>query len=110
MLPVALSLIKTGFHLDSILFIGWFGPRGLASIVLLLMTLNEAPGIPGLQTIAVVVSTTVLFSVFAHGISANPGITWYARKMASLPADAPELKEVMETPTRTNVPVKILKN
>ena len=106
MLPVALSLIKTGFHRDSVLFIGWFGPRGLASIVLLLMTLNEAPGIPGLQTIAVVVSTTVLFSVFAHGISANPSITWYARKMVSLPADAPEHLEVVESPTRTNVLVK----
>ena len=106
MLPVALSLIKTGFHRDSVLFIGWFGPRGLASIVLLLMTLNEAPGIPGLQTIAVVVSTTVLISVFAHGISANPSITWYARKMASLPADAPEHLEVVESPTRTNVLVK----
>jgi NhaP-type Na+/H+ or K+/H+ antiporter len=105
-LPVALSLVKTGLTSDSVLFIGWFGPRGLASIVLLLITLNEAPDIPGLQTIAVVVSTTVLFSVFAHGISANPAITWYARKMASLPADAPELKEVMESPTRTNVMVK----
>jgi len=105
-LPVALSLIKTGLKTDSVLFIGWFGPRGLASIVLLLITLNEAPDIPGLQTIAVVVSTTVLFSVFAHGISANPAITWYARKMASLPADAPELKEVLESPTRTNVTVK----
>ncbi len=82
-LPVALSLLKTGLKSDSVLFIGWFGPRGLASIVLLLITLNEAPDIPGLQTIAVVVSTTVLFSVFAHGISANPAITWYARKMAS---------------------------
>ena len=105
-LPVAVSLIKTGLKTDSVMFIGWFGPRGLASIVLLLITLNEAPDIPGLQTIAVVVSATVLFSVFAHGISANPAITWYARKMASLPADAPELKEVMESPTRTNVTVK----
>jgi NhaP-type Na+/H+ or K+/H+ antiporter len=106
MLPVALSLIKTGFHKESFLFVGWFGPRGLASIVLLLMTLNEAPDIPGLQTIAMVVSATVLFSVFAHGISANPAITWYARKMALLPADAPELKEVIESPTRTNVLLK----
>jgi NhaP-type Na+/H+ or K+/H+ antiporter len=105
-LPVALSLLKTGLKTDSVLFIGWFGPRGLASIVLLLITLNEAPDIPGLQTIAVVVSTTVLFSVFAHGISANPAITWYARKMASLPADAPELREVLESPTRMNVTVQ----
>ena len=102
-LPVAFSLKNTGLQSDSIWFIGWFGPRGLASIVLLLITLNEAPGIPGLQTIAVVVSTTVLFSVFAHGITANPAITWYARKIATLPADAPELKEVVESSTRTNV-------
>jgi NhaP-type Na+/H+ or K+/H+ antiporter len=85
---------------------GWFGPRGLASIVLMLITLNDAPGIPGLQIIAVVVSTTVLISVFAHGITANPAITWYAGKMASLSPDAPELKEVREQPTRIHVTVK----
>jgi len=105
-LPVAVSLIKTGLHSESVMFMGWFGPRGLASIVLMLIMLNDATDIPGLQTIAVVVSATVLFSVFAHGISANPAITWYARKMASLPADAPELKEVLESPTRTNLMVK----
>jgi sodium/hydrogen antiporter len=105
MLPVAISLIKTGLHADSVLFIGWFGPRGLASIVLLLITLNEAPDIPGLQTIAVVVSITVLFSIVAHGITANPATTWYARKMALLPADAPELKEVAESPTRLHLTV-----
>jgi sodium/hydrogen antiporter len=106
MLPVAISLVKTRLRPESVLFIGWFGPRGLASIVLLLITLNDAPGIPGLQTIAVVVSTTILISVFAHGLSANPLINWYARKIATLPADAPELKEVEESPTRTQVTVK----
>jgi NhaP-type Na+/H+ or K+/H+ antiporter len=104
-LPVALSLIKTGLKSDSVLFIGWFGPRGLASIVLLLITLNDAPDIPGLETIAIVVSTTVLFSVFAHGITATPAISWYARKVASLPADAPELTEVAESPTRLHLTV-----
>jgi sodium/hydrogen antiporter len=103
LLPVAISLIKTGLKSESVLFMGWFGPRGLASIVLLLITLNDAPGIPGLPVIAVVVSTTVLISVFAHGITANPAITWYSRKMASLPPDAPELRVVVESPTRTNV-------
>ncbi|MGB9176912.1 MAG: cation:proton antiporter [Methanoregula sp.] len=104
--PVALSLMKTGLQTDSVLFIGWFGPRGLASIVLLLITLNESPGIPGLETIAAVVTTTVLISVFAHGISANPATAWYAGKMASLPADAPELIEVVEPPTRTRMIAK----
>ena len=106
MLPVAISLVKTRLRPESVIFIGWFGPRGLASIVLLLITLNDAPGIPGLQTIAVVVSTTILISVFAHGLSANPLINWYAGKVATLPADAPELKEVVEPLTRTQVTVK----
>ena len=104
MLPVAISLVKTRLRPESVLFIGWFGPRGLASIVLLLITLNDAPGIPGLQTIAMVVSTTILISVFAHGLSANPLINWYAGKIATLPGDAPELKEVVESPTR--IPAK----
>jgi NhaP-type Na+/H+ or K+/H+ antiporter len=103
--PVAVSFIKSGLRSESVIFMGWFGPRGLASIVLMLITLNDAPGIPGLQIIAVVVSTTVLLSVFAHGITANPAISWYAGKMASLSPDAPELKEVKEQPTRTNVSV-----
>ena len=103
-LPVAVSFVKSGLRSETILFMGWFGPRGLASIVLLLITLNEAPDIPGLPTIAVVVNTTVLISVFAHGISANPAIDWYARKMASSDPCAPELKEVMQSPTRTNCP------
>jgi len=105
-LPVAVSLMRTGLKPNSILFIGWFGPRGLASIVLLLITLNEAPDIPGLQTIAITVTTTVLISVFAHGISANPAIAWYAKKMALLPSDAVELKEVVESPTRMQVTVR----
>ena len=105
MLPVAISLVKTRLRPESVLFIGWFGPRGLASIVLLLITLNDAPGIPGLQTIAMVVSTTILISVFAHGLSANPLINWYAGKIATLPGDAPELKVVVESPTR--IPAKV---
>jgi NhaP-type Na+/H+ or K+/H+ antiporter len=106
MLPVAVSFIKSGLRSETVLFMGWFGPRGLASIVLLLITLNDAPDIPGLPIIAVVVSTTVLISVFAHGISANPAIAWYARKMASSDPCAPELNEVVVSSTRTNCPQK----
>jgi NhaP-type Na+/H+ or K+/H+ antiporter len=106
MIPVAIALLKTHLDPESVLFIGWFGPRGLASIVLLLITINESPGLPGLQTISVVVSTTVLISVFAHGLSANPAINRYARKIATLPDDAPEKKEVVESPTRLHTSVK----
>ena len=70
MLPIFLSLSGTGLSTSSKLFLGWFGPRGLASIVFGIIVLNE--GVPGGDLIAMVVVLTVLFSLIAHGISANP--------------------------------------
>ncbi len=72
MLPVAISLIGTKLGKDSVLFIGWFGPRGLASIVLALLALDELKVFPGDTTFITVVFVTVLLSVFAHGLSASP--------------------------------------
>ncbi len=106
MVPVALSLIRTGLKPASVLFMGWFGPRGLASVVLLLIMLNETPGLPGLKTISEVVSLTVLFSVFAHGITADPLSRWYASQVAAMPQDAHERRETGENPTRINIKVK----
>jgi NhaP-type Na+/H+ or K+/H+ antiporter len=70
MLPIVLSLTGTGESTSSKLFLGWFGPRGLASIVFAIIVLNE--GVPGGQFIAMVVVLTVFLSLVAHGISANP--------------------------------------
>ena len=70
MLPVFLSLTGTGESTASKLFLGWFGPRGLASIVFAILVLNE--GVPGGKFIAMVVVLTVFFSLVAHGVSANP--------------------------------------
>jgi len=70
MLPVFLSLSAMGESTASKLFLGWFGPRGLASIVFAIIVLNE--GVPGGKFIAMVVVLTVFFSLVAHGISANP--------------------------------------
>ena len=103
MVPVAISLLGTHLGRESILFLGWFGPRGLASIVLLLIAIDEAGSIAGMQTISLVVITTVFISVFAHGITANPAIRWYTRRVAALPPDAPERKEGKELPTRQGV-------
>lgn len=100
MVPVAISLIGSKLHRETVLFLGWFGPRGLASVVLLLLAIEDAEGIPGLETISLVVTTTVLISVFAHGISAVPASEWYSRKVAALPEDAPELGEMKELPSR----------
>jgi NhaP-type Na+/H+ or K+/H+ antiporter len=104
MIPVAISLFRARLSLPSIAFLGWFGPRGLASIVLLLIVIDEAPGIPGLPTIRLVVATTVLVSIFAHGITANPAISRYAKFVEHLPPDAPERTDVFDVPTRSAYP------
>ncbi len=70
MLAVFFSLSGTGEDMGSRLFLGWFGPRGLASIVFAIIVLNK--NIPGGNLMALVVVCTVFFSLVAHGISANP--------------------------------------
>ena len=79
MLPVAISLIGTKLDFASVLFIGWFGPRGLASIVLALLALEELKVFPGDSTFITVVFITVLISVFAHGFTASPLSNIYAK-------------------------------
>ena len=83
MLPVAIALVGTGLDAATVLFIGWFGPRGLASIVLGLVYLESETNLPGEPTIRVAVMVTVLLSVLAHGMSAVPGIDLYARRSPS---------------------------
>src|SRR5271157_2599394 len=90
MLPLAIALIGTSLSAASVIFMGWFGPRGLASIVLGLVYLEQEPNLPGDPTIRVAIIVTVMLSIFAHGLSAVPGINLYARKIATLGADAPE--------------------
>jgi NhaP-type Na+/H+ or K+/H+ antiporter len=93
MLPVAMALIGTRLSAATAVFMGWFGPRGLASIVLGLVYLEQESSLPGESTIKLAVMATVLLSIFAHGLSAVPGIGLYARKIAILDASAPELQE-----------------
>ena len=69
-LPVFLCLIGTRTSTADKLFIGWFGPRGLATIVFAVLVLDEK--LPGNDTIMLAAGWTVLFSVIAHGVTANP--------------------------------------
>ena len=78
MLPIYLSLAGTGETTASKLFLGWFGPRGLASIVFAIIVVNE--DVPGGEFVAMVVVLTVFFSLVAHGISANPLAALLGRK------------------------------
>jgi NhaP-type Na+/H+ or K+/H+ antiporter len=69
MLPVAISLIGSGARRPTVLLAGWFGPRGLATIVFAL-TIIEDSGLTGTSRIVQVATVTVLLSVYAHGLSA----------------------------------------
>ncbi len=79
MIPVALSLIGTKLSRFSIAFIGWFGPRGIASVLYLIIVVNEI-GPSGYQRMLAVVILTVLLSVFLHGITAVPLSGLYANR------------------------------
>ncbi len=81
MLPIFLSLAGLGESVSSKLFLGWFGPRGLASIVFAIMVINA--GVPNGELIALVVICTVILSLVAHGISANPLANWLGKKEGS---------------------------
>ena len=95
MLPVAVAMLRTRLKPATVLFMGWFGPRGLASIVLGLIFLESEVHLTYENTIVVAVAATVLLSIFAHGVSALPGIKWYAQQIENLDESAPELQETV---------------
>jgi NhaP-type Na+/H+ or K+/H+ antiporter len=63
------------------LFIGWFGPRGLASIVFAVIVFDA--GLPGRETVAATTVCTVLLSVILHGATANPLVALLGRRQAA---------------------------
>jgi len=71
MLPVAISLYGKNLGTDTLLFVGWFGPRGIASVLYLLLVVNML-GVEGYERVLSVIVLTVLLSVFLHGVSALP--------------------------------------
>jgi sodium/hydrogen antiporter len=84
MLPVAVSLIGSGLGRATVVFVGWFGPRGLASVVFGLLAL-ETLGQKVARPADAVIAFTVLLSVIAHGLSAEPLARRYGARLT--PAD-----------------------
>lgn len=78
MLPVWLSVGGMGLKGDAKLFLGWFGPRGLASIVFAIIVLDAK--LPGGDTLAVVVACTIILSIIAHGLTAIPFATAFGKR------------------------------
>ena len=101
MLPVALALVGSGLRPSTVAYIGWFGPRGLASVVLALLVVEEH--VPGVELLGRVVAITVGLSVLLHGVSAVPLAERYGRWHEKAAAARPDLREgtpVPEPPAR----------
>jgi sodium/hydrogen antiporter len=92
MVPVALCLLGSRMDWPTVAFVGWFGPRGLASVVFALITLEELHDVSGpVQSVVGTIGLTVLLSVLAHGLSARPLAGRYAATQADqLPTEESE--------------------
>jgi len=103
MLPVAISMIGEKVRPVTTIFLGWFGPRGIASIIYIFIVL-ESETLPGLDLIYAVVMVTVLISIYAHGITAAPASDRYGQRMETMLEDEEiemmEHEEVPEMPLR----------
>jgi sodium/hydrogen antiporter len=107
MLPVAIAMLGTGARRPTIAFMGWFGPRGLASIVFALIVLHDAH-LPHLETILSATYVTVGLSVLAHGLSAAPLTRRYVSWFESHPADrSPAMESVPAAEHRWRRPAGI---
>jgi sodium/hydrogen antiporter len=101
MVPVALALTRSGLRPDTRLLMGWFGPRGLASVVFTLMAfLQFTEANRAVDTLVAVASWTILLSVVAHGLSAVPLSGWYAQRLARAAGPLPEVTEMPEPRSR----------
>jgi len=93
MLPVAVAMLGSGARWQTVSFLGWFGPRGLASIVFAVITVQQAH-LAGSETILRATYLTIGLSVVAHGITAAPLARRYARWYESHP---PHRRPAMES-------------
>lgn len=98
-IAVAAGLVGARLRWETVLFLGWFGPRGVATILFALLILERA-AVPGAEALVVTAMTAVLLSVFAHGVTAAPAARWYARRLASMPQVEAERRPVVEMPLR----------
>jgi len=92
MLPVAISMIGTHLRPPTILYMGWFGPRGLASLIFATVVLEEVD-IPGTELMATIVTLTVALSILLHGITAYAGSNRYADWYEQQEKDHDEMHE-----------------
>jgi NhaP-type Na+/H+ or K+/H+ antiporter len=98
MIPIMISLLGSGLRLPTQLFLGWFGPRGLASILFVLLILEESE-VPHREDIFSITILTVALSILCHGVSAAPLAKLYAQLVARM-GECEESRDVTELPLR----------
>jgi NhaP-type Na+/H+ or K+/H+ antiporter len=111
MLPVAISLLGTRLRADTVLMMGWLGPRGLASVVFTLMAFEHFHGAGRpIDVLVAMAGWTILLSVVLHGISAVPLANWYARRLETADPEAPEMVDLPELGIRRRDPLSWLRH
>jgi len=98
MIPVVVAMIGAGLRWPTVAFLGWFGPRGLASI-LFGLTVIEEQGLPNEAEIFEIVACTVIVSVYAHGLTAAPAARRYGSWYESTHPLRPDLSEALPMTT-----------
>ena len=107
MVPVAIAMLGSRARAPTVGFIGWFGPRGLASIVFAVIVIEESQ-LPHEHLIALAIYATVGLSVLAHGLSAAPLANRYARWYERHPRDkAPPMESAPAEVSRGRGPVAV---
>ena len=110
MIPVAIAMWRSQARPPTVGFLGWFGPRGLASIVFAVIVVEES-NLPHEHLIALAIYVTVGLSVFAHGLTAAPLADRYARWYEQHPRDkAPAMESVPTEVTRGRGPGELRKD
>lgn len=85
--PAVLTLVlaRTRLSGSARAFLGWFGPRGLNSLLLALLAVQA--GLPGAESLLGIIGAVVVVSVVVHGASATPLVAWYSRRLAGSTLD-----------------------
>ena len=100
MVPVALALVGSGLDRATVAFIGWFGPRGLATVVFGLIAVDTLAA-PEVHVVLAAVTVTVASSVLLHGVTASPLARRYGAVAERFRSGGPEHTSAPPLPTRT---------
>jgi NhaP-type Na+/H+ or K+/H+ antiporter len=95
---VALSMIGSRLRLPTVAFLGWFGPRGIASLIIAILV-GQKFDLPNIDAILNIVVITVACSVVLHGLTAWPGSQRYGRWIAAVGLGPLARYEEPSTPT-----------